>query len=145
MNRSILADPRDPTMKNKLNKVKFRESFRPFAPAVTEEDVSIYFETNLSSPYMLITRNVRPKYQKVFPAVTHIDGTARLQTVSRDQNPRFWKLLKEFEKVTGLPVLLNTSFNTKNEPIVDSPQDAVRSFLLVNIDILAIGNFVARK
>lgn len=144
-NRSILADPRDPTMKNKLNKVKFRESFRPFAPAVTGEDASIYFDTNLSSPYMLITRNVRPKYRKLLPAVTHVDGTARIQTVSRDQNPRFWKLLKEFEKVTGLPVLLNTSFNIKREPIVSSPQDAVKSFLSTGIDILAIGNFIVRK
>ncbi|MEK7154762.1 MAG: carbamoyltransferase [Patescibacteria group bacterium] len=145
-NRSILVDPRDPTMKDKLNsKVKFRESFRPFAPSVLEESASEYFDCEKPSPYMLLTYNVKKKYQKEIPAVTHIDGTARIQTVSKKQNLRYWKLLNEFGKITGIPILLNTSFNIKGEPIVNTPQEAVDSFLNSGIDVLAIGSYIVKK
>lgn len=145
-NRSILVDPRDPTMKDKLNsQVKFRESFRPFAPSVLEESASEYFDCEEASPYMLLTYNVKKKYQMVLPAITHVDGTARIQTVSRDQNQRYWGLLHEFGKLTGIPVLLNTSFNIKGEPIVNTPQEAVNSFLGSGIDVLIIGNYIVKK
>ena len=145
-NRSILVDPRDPTMKDKLNsQVKFRESFRPFAPSVLEESASEYFDCDESSPYMLLTYNVKKKYQNGLPAITHVDGTARIQTVSRNQNDRYWRLLNEFGKLTGIPVLLNTSFNIRGEPIVNTPQEAVNSFLGSGIDVLAIGDYVVKK
>jgi len=145
-NRSILVDPRDPTMKDKLNsKVKFRESFRPFAPSVLEESASMYFDCRKPSPYMLLTYNVEKKYRKDLPAITHVDGTARIQTVSKDQNPRYWRLLNEFGKLTGIPILLNTSLNIKGKPIVNTPQDAVNSFLTSGIDVLAIGSYFVKK
>lgn len=145
-NRSILADPRDPTIKDKLNsKVKFRESFRPFAPSVTEESATKYFDCEEPSPYMLLTYKVKKMYQKRLPAITHVDGTARVQTVSRKQNGRYWRLINEFEKLTGISVLLNTSFNIKGEPIVNTPQEAVNSFLHSGIDVLAMGNFIIKR
>lgn len=130
-NRSILADPRDPLMKDKINeKVKRRESFRPFAPAVLEEEAKEYFDmTGLDhSPFMLFTVPVYDDKSKIIPAVTHVDGTARIQTVSSETNPMFWNLIHKFKNITGLPVLLNTSFNVKNEPIVCSPKDAISCF-----------------
>jgi carbamoyltransferase len=147
-NRSILADPRDARMKDIINeKVKRRESFRPFAPAVLEEDASSYFEMNglQNSPFMLFTVHVREDKRAVIPAVTHVDGTARVQTVSRRTNVRFWNLISEFRKITGVPVVLNTSFNVKNEPIVCSPTDALRCFLSTNIDCVVLGDYFVEK
>ncbi len=147
-NRSILADPRDPKMKDRINaKVKKRESFRPFAPAVIEEDADEYFDmTGLSnSNFMLFAVPVKSKYLKKIPAVTHVDGSARVQTVSKKANPLFWKLILEFKNLTGISVLLNTSFNVRNEPIVCSPKDAILCFLSTDIDCLVIGNFFILK
>ena len=145
-NRSILADPRDSTMKDKLNsRVKFREYFRPFAPSVLEESASEYFDSEEPSPYMLLTYNVKRKYQKILPAITHVDGTARIQTVSKKQNSQYWSLLNEFGKITGIPILLNTSFNIKGEPIVNTLQEAINSFLGSGIDVLAIGSYIVKK
>ena len=147
-NRSILADPRDTSMKDKINqKVKRREQFRPFAPAVLEEDANEYFDmTGLdNSPFMLFTVPVKDDKRRLIPAVTHVDGTARVQTVSRKTNPRFWELITQFKNMTGVPVLLNTSYNVKNEPIVCTPEDALSCFLSTNIDCVAIGDFLVQK
>jgi len=145
-NRSILADPRRADMKNLINKkVKFREGFRPFAPSVLEEDCAEYFDTNGSFPFMLFVHPVLPQARELIPAVTHIDKTARIQTVSQSTNPLYWRLVREFKQLTGIPVLLNTSFNVKGEPIVCSPQDAIRTFKNSGIDVLAMGNYVAEK
>ncbi|OGC91225.1 MAG: hypothetical protein A2142_07705 [candidate division Zixibacteria bacterium RBG_16_48_11] len=145
-NRSILADPRDPAMKDLVNKkIKFREEFRPFAPAVLEERVSDYFDINCPSPYMLLVAQVREDKKNQIPAVTHVDGSARIQTVSQKQNPLFYALLKEFKKLTGCPVLLNTSFNLKGEPIVCTPQDAYSTFIRSGLDYLIMGNFILDK
>lgn len=147
-NRSILADPRDAGMKDKINeKVKRRESFRPFAPAVVEEDAEVYFDmTGLrDSPFMLFTVPVREHQRAVIPAVTHVDGTARVQTVSKETNPGFWRLIMEFKNLTGVSVVLNTSYNVKNEPIVCSPGDALRCLLSTNIDCAAVGEFLVRR
>jgi carbamoyltransferase len=144
-NRSILADPRDPGMKDRINaKVKRRESFRPFAPAVLEEEADNYFDLcDLhNSPFMLFAFSVK---NKTIPAVTHVDGSARIQTVSKDTNPLFWNLISEFKKITGVPVILNTSFNVKNEPIVCTPADAIKCFLSTDIDLLAAGDFYIEK
>jgi carbamoyltransferase len=147
-NRSILADPRDPGMKEKINaRVKNRESFRPFAPAVLEECSGSFFDlTGIhKSPFMLFAVPVRDEQRAVIPAVTHVDGSARVQTVSKESNPRFWELLSEFGKSTGVPVVLNTSFNVKNEPIVCTPDDALQCFLSTQIDCLAMGDFFVNK
>ncbi len=147
-NRSILADPRNAGMKDRINaKVKNRESFRPFAPAVTVEDAPEYFDMTglVESPFMLFTVMVRPDKRAVIPAVTHVDGSARIQTVSRSANSRFWELLREFQQLTGIPVILNTSFNVKNEPIVCSPGDALACFLSTSIDCIALGDYMVEK
>ncbi|MCB2206003.1 hypothetical protein KQI65_14775 [bacterium] len=147
-NRSILADPRPVDMKDRINaKVKHREGFRPFAPAVKLEAAARYFDMKglQESPYMLFVVPVHDSMRSVIPAVTHVDGTARVQTVKRETNARFWNLLDAFEQLTGLPVLLNTSFNVKHEPIVCSPEDAIRCFLNTDIEILVLGDFIARK
>ncbi len=129
-NRSILADPRNPGMKDILNsKVKHREGFRPFAPVVLEEKVSQYFDGADFSPFMLLVMPVKKSKRKVIPAITHVDGTARVQTVNEKQNAGFYGLIKEFEKITGEPVAINTSFNVRGEPIVCSPKDALHCFL----------------
>jgi carbamoyltransferase len=139
-NRSILADPRNPDMQNILNRrVKRREMFRPYAPAVIEERASQFFELVGSSPVML---RVVPVRVTSLPAVTHVDGTARVQTVNRKQNPTFYDLLTAFEAATGVPVLLNTSFNIAGEPIVETPTDALRTFLRSNMDALFLGDFL---
>jgi carbamoyltransferase len=146
-NRSIAADPTDPTMKDRLNaRVKKREFFRPFAPSVLQEKCHEYFAMpkNLDSPYMILIGDVREDKKKLIPAVTHNDGTARVQTVSRDLNPRYWQLIHEFEKIKGVPVLLNTSFN-ENEPIVCTPEDAIDCSMRVGLDVLAIGDFIVEK
>ena len=145
-NRSILADPRRADMKDVLNsRIKHRESFRPFAPAVPEEDAEEYFEMDCnSSPFMLKVFQVRPVKRTVIPAITHVDGTARVQTVSKATDPRFWQLLKAFGNQTGIPVLLNTSFN-ENEPIVCTPEEAIDCFLKTKMDVLVIGNYFVEK
>ena len=143
--RSILADARDSKMKDKVNlKIKFRESFRPFAPTVLYEHVNEYFELNRESPYMLLVAQVREN-KRIIPAVTHVDGSARIQTIKREDNPLYYDLIKEFHQLTGVPVIINTSFNVRGEPIVGSPRDAYNCFMGTNMDYLVIGNYVLDK
>ena len=165
-NRSILADPRSPKMQRTLNlKVKFREPFRPFAPSVLRGDVGEWFELDCDSPYMLLVADVRPEHRRTLsaeeealtgleklaaprsaiPAVTHVDYSARIQTVHADTNPRYHALLEAFKARTGCPVLVNTSFNIRGEPIVHSPADAFRCFMGTDIECLAVGNCFLRK
>ncbi len=145
-NRSILADPRTPQMKDKLNaRVKHRQSFRPFAPVVLAERAGEVFEGAANSPFMLLARRVRDDWAPKIPAVVHVDGTARVQTVRESQNPRLHRLLREFETTTGVPVLLNTSFNVKGEPIVETPGDAIECFLTTGIDHLVLHDTVITK
>lgn len=144
-NRSILADPRNSKMKDLVNaKIKFREAFRPFAPAVMEDFASQIFQTVETSPYMSTTYRL-VKGENRFPAITHIDMTSRIQTVSHEQNERFYQLLYAFNKKTGCPLLLNTSFNVMGEPIVCSPIDAINTFLGSGIDLLVMNNYLIRK
>ena len=164
--RSILGDPRSPTMQRNLNlKVKYRESFRPFAPSVLREDVSDWFELESDSPYMLLVAEVRknrrrtmtPEEHALFgidklniarseiPAVTHVDYSARIQTVHANTNPLFHRLLTHFKEKTGFPVLVNTSFNVRGEPIVCTPEDAFRCFMGNELDLLVIGNCILHK
>ncbi len=148
-NRSILADPRCHDMKDKINKaVKYREGFRPFAPSVIYEKATDYFilpRRGIRIPYMEQVYIVKEEKRKIIPAVTHYDGTARIQTVEKDFNPKYYTLLKEFEKITDVPVLLNTSFNVQGEPIVCSPADAIKTFYSSGIDALVMGNFLIEK
>lgn len=145
-NRSILADPRRAEMRDRVNEcVKFREGWRPFAPSCLEEAAGEYFEQCRRAPFMIVTFDVRPDKRDVIPAVTHADGSARVQTVARATNPRFHALLSAFAGLTGVPVLLNTSFNLKGEPIVCSPKDAVRTFYSSGLDFLVLGDFVIAK
>jgi carbamoyltransferase len=144
--RSILANPRNPQMKDILNaRIKFREEFRPFAPAVTEAAAADYFELNGISPFMLMTVRVRPERAAEIPSVTHVDGTARVQTVSAAHQPLFHKLIETFGEISSTPVLINTSFNVRGEPIVCTPADAMRCFMGTDIDFLAIGPFLVSK
>ena len=164
--RSILADPRLPDMQKNLNlKVKFRESFRPFAPSILRDDVSNWFEIDRDSPYMLLVAEIKsekkifmtPEKEKQFgieklnairstiPAVTHIDYSARIQTVHEETNPRYYKLIQKFKEITGCPILINTSFNVRGEPIVESPKDAFKCMMGTNIDMLIIGNAILYK
>ena len=165
-NRSILADPRSEKIQKNLNlKVKYRESFRPFAPSVLKEDAKNWFEINKESPYMLITANVKsekcieinPEQKKLFgidllnikrskiPAVTHVDYSARIQTVSEDTNKLYYMLIKKFKEKTDCPVLVNTSFNVRGEPIVNTPKDAYKCFMGTKLDTLVIGNYYLEK
>jgi carbamoyltransferase len=165
-NRSILGDPRNSEMQKRMNlKIKYRESFRPFAPAVMAEDVAQWFELGTESPYMLLVADVKKERQRPMtgseqrlwgieklnivrsdiPAVTHVDYSARIQTVHRDDNPLFHKLLAEFKKKTGCAVLVNTSFNVRGEPIVESPVDAYRCFMRTEMDVLVLGNYILHK
>ncbi|XOV89168.1 MAG: carbamoyltransferase [Pseudomonadota bacterium] len=163
-NRSILGDPRSPEMQSVMNlKIKFRESFRPFAPAVNEESAQAYFDFAGSSPYMLLVAEVNPAHRlppskqagsgmdrineprSTIPAVTHLDYSARLQTVSRETNPRFHALIAAFQAQTGCPLLVNTSFNVRGEPLVCSPTDAYRCFMRTNMDLLVVDNLVLEK
>jgi carbamoyltransferase len=145
-NRSIIADPRTAEMKDILNKrVKFRQAFRPFAPIVLAERAKEVFEGDEDSPFMLLAKRVRPEWRDKIPAIVHVDGTARVQTVRQEHNGRLYTLLKEFEAITGVPVLLNTSFNVKGEPIVETPRDAVDCFLSTGIDYLAIHDLLVSK
>jgi carbamoyltransferase len=144
-NRSILADPRRKDMKEILNsRTKYREPFRPFCPSILSERVGEYFETDYPSPFMVMAYKIKPMQRERIPAVTHGDGTGRLQTVERDVNPRDWELIRKFDEVTGVPVLLNTSFN-ENEPIVQTPAQAIDCFLRTRMDVLSIGGFVLHK
>jgi carbamoyltransferase len=165
-NRSILGDARNPEMQKKMNlKIKFREGFRPFAPSVLIEESSHYFDINCPSPYMLLIAEVQnerkktlpPDYQSLpwrdklyflrsdLPAITHIDYSARLQTVHRDTNPRYWQLIKKFQDRTGYGVIVNTSFNVRGEPIVCTPEDAYRCFQRTEMDYLVLGDFLFAK
>jgi len=140
--RSIICDPRKKEMKDILNKrIKNREPFRPFAPSILEENTAEYFEKSHPSPFMLFAYQVKKDKQDKIPAVTHVDGTGRLQTVSKKTNPLYWKVIKEFENITGIPCVLNTSFN-ESEPIVNKPEEAINCFLRTKMDTLVIGNFI---
>ena len=144
--RSILADPTRADMKDIVNKwVKHREDFRPFAPAVLDDKTGEYFEYLREDPFMIFVVPVKKDKQGVIPAVTHVDGTARPQTVTRSTNPRYWEVIKEFERITGVPVILNTSFNVRGEPIVCTPVEAVRCFFGTGMDALVIGDFIVEK
>ena len=164
--RSIIGDPRNQNMQSVMNlKIKFRESFRPFAPSVLEEDVATQFEINTKSPYMLLVapvklelrKNISEEQDKLFgieklnipkssiPAVTHVDYSARVQTVSKETNPRYHKLISAFKKRTGCPIIVNTSFNVRGEPIVCSPQDAYRCFMRTEMDVLVLQNQILLK
>ena len=143
-NRSIIADPRNAKMKDILNeKIKHRESFRPFAPCILEEYTSEYFDVDVPSPYMLLVAPVK-KPEKI-PAVTHVDGTARLQTVSKDINLLFYNLITEFHKITGVPVLINTSMNVRGEPIVDTPEQAYNMIVKTDMDYIVMGDYIIKK
>lgn len=144
-NRSILANPTRADMKDILNlKIKKREPFRPFAPSILEEYVSDYFEQNYPVPFMEKVYEIKPEKRAQIPAVTHVDGTGRLQTVSQKENPIYWRLIKAFYDITGVPVLLNTSFN-ENEPIVNHPQEAINCFLRTKMDVLILGNCLVQR
>jgi carbamoyltransferase len=144
-NRSILADPRRSDMREVINtKIKFREKFRPFAPSILEEAVDDYFVGAVPDPFMIQVYPVRPDKRTVIPAVTHVDGSGRIQSVSRQANPLYWELIKAFEKRTGVPVLLNTSFN-ENEPIVHRPAEALACFLRTRMDVLVMGRRAVEK
>ena len=164
--RSILADPRsDATQRNLNLKVKYRESFRPFAPSITREDLSNWFELDYDSPYMLLVADVKQELRKEMtdqekklfgidklnvsrssiPAVTHVDYSARVQTVDKKTNPLYHSLIREFQTITGCPILVNTSFNVRGEPIVCTPSDAFRCFMGTDLDFLVIGSFILDK
>jgi len=144
-NRSILAHPGFPNMKDILNaRIKHREAFRPFAPSVLQERQSELFEHDHPSPFMLHVYKIRPEWRERLSAVTHVDDTGRLQTVAREENPLYYDLIKKFESKTGIPVILNTSFN-ENEPIVCEPFQAIECFLRTKMDVLVIGSFFCKK
>ena len=165
-NRSILGDARNPEMQKKLNlKIKYREGFRPFAPSVLDEDIDEYFDLDRPSPYMLLVAPIRedkkiplpegyhdqPLYERLYflrsdlPAITHIDYSARIQSVSRQTNPRYWELIHEFKNLTGYGVIVNTSFNVRGEPIVCTPDDAYRCFMRTEMDFLVVGDYLLDK
>jgi carbamoyltransferase len=165
-NRSILGDARNPEMQKKMNlKIKYREGFRPFAPTVLEEDIQDYFVLDRPSPYMLLVIPVKedrltkepegyhelPLYDRLYhlrsdvPAITHIDYSARIQSVNKDTNPRYWQLIHEFKKQTGYGIIVNTSFNVRGEPIVCTPEDAFRCFMRTEMDYLVMGNYFFEK
>jgi len=144
-NRSIVVDPRRPEMKDILNeRIKRREWFRPFAPSILEEATGEFFEINYPDPFMLKVYPIRPEKREIIPAVTHIDGTGRLQTVSKEENPLYYRLIKEFAKITGVPVVLNTSFN-ENEPIVCTPEEALNCFFRTKMDVLVLGPYILKR
>jgi carbamoyltransferase len=145
-NRSILADPRDPEMNAKVNNaVKFREWWRPFAPSLLAESASDYLESAVDSPFMILTSQVKPEKKQVIPSVTHVDGSARPHTVEEKVNPLYWRVIKAFGQRTGVPVIMNTSFNLRGEPIVNSPTDAIRTFFSSGMDALIIGGYLVEK
>ena len=141
-NRSILADPREKNIKKNLNiKIKKRESFRPFAPSILEEHVSEWFETEVASPFMSQVVKIKNSKHEIIPAVTHIDGTGRLQTVSKKYNAKYYNLIKYFNELSNIPMVLNTSFN-ENEPIVNTPKEALNCFMRTKMDLLVLNNFI---
>jgi carbamoyltransferase len=143
--RSILADPRDPKMRDTLNmKIKFREGFRPFAPSVLADKASEWFDIDCDSPYMLLVAQVR-EGKRTIPSVTHVDNSARLQTVRREDSPLYYDVISEFEKLTGVPIVINTSFNVRGEPIVCTPHDAYLCFMRTNMDHLVVGPYLLEK
>jgi len=145
-NRSILCDPTLQQMKDKINAdVKHREAYRPFAPSALADRASEFFDIDVEAPFMLKVCPVRPEKRDVLPAITHVDGSARLQTVRRETNERYYRLIEEFGKLSGVPVVLNTSFNIMGEPIVESPVQAIRCFFSTGIDVLVLGDFIIRK
>ena len=144
-NRSIVVDPRRAEMKDTLNtRIKKRESFRPFAPSILAEHVGDYFEQTHPAPTMLMVYQVKPERRAQIPAVTHVDGSGRLQTVSKKINPRYYQLISDFHELSGVPVVLNTSFN-ENEPIVCTPREAIECFVKTRMDVLYLGNCVVRR
>ena len=164
--RSIIADPRSPIMQKQLNlKVKYRESFRPFAPSVLREDVSYWFEHDADSAYMLLVAEVKEDKRREMteaeealfgidklnvprssvPAITHVDYSARIQTVHADTNPRYHAVISKFKEKTGCPLVVNTSFNVRGEPIICTPSDACKCFMGTEMDVLAVGNFILYK
>lgn len=144
--RSILADPTNPDMKDKINReVKHREAYRPFAPSAIAEVRNKYFDIEVEAPFMLKVCMVRDEYQSQLPAITHVDGSARLQTVREETNPLYYRLIKAFGERSGIPVVLNTSFNIMGEPVVESPLQAIRCFFSTGLDVLVIGSFIIRK
>jgi carbamoyltransferase len=143
--RSILASPIHAEMQARLNEIKDREDFRPVAPVILEEEAASWFVGGDVSPFMLFIFDVRPEKSDRIPAVRHVDGTARVQTINRSQNPLYYDLLRAFQARTGVPVLVNTSFNTRGEPIVCTPRDAVESFWTSPLDALVIGSFLLEK
>jgi carbamoyltransferase len=143
--RSILASPVSPDMQARLNEIKDREDFRPVAPVVLENEAADWFEGASYSPFMLFVYNVKSEKKDSIPAVRHVDGTARIQTVNEKQNPSYYSLLDEFKKITGVPVLVNTSFNTRGEPIVCTPRDAIECFWTSPFDALIINSFLLEK
>jgi carbamoyltransferase len=143
--RSILASPINPAMQSRLNEIKDREDFRPVAPVVLEEEAEEWFENADASPFMLFVHKVRSDKSDKIPAVRHVDGTARIQTIRRDQHEAYYRLLQEFKKLTGVPVLVNTSFNTRGEPIVCTPRDAIECFWTSPFDALVINSFLLEK
>jgi carbamoyltransferase len=149
--RSILADPRRADMKDIVNvKIKFREPFRPFAPSVLSERAQDYFELDNAAAhyparFMLYVVDVKESKRELIPAITHVDGTGRLQTVQKDSNPKYYRLIETFGQATGVPIVLNTSFNLKGEPIVNSPQEAFQTFTRSGMDMLVLGNYLVDK
>ena len=165
-NRSIIGDPRNPEMQKKLNlKIKYRESFRPFAPSVLAEDCEEYFQHKGTSPYMLLVHPVAEKQRNelpsgyndlplkeklytvrsTIPAITHIDFSARIQTVHKETNPKYWQMINAFKKLTGCGMVVNTSFNVRGEPIVCTPEDAYRCLMRTEMDYLVLGNYIFKK
>jgi carbamoyltransferase len=145
-NRSILANPSLPEMKDLVNnQVKHREPWRPFAPSVLEEAVGRYVDPPLASPYMILAFDTKAEQQAELASAIHVDGTCRPQTVSRATNPRYWELIKQFEARTGIPAVLNTSFNVDSQPIVNNPYEAIDTFLNCGLDVLAIGDYLVWK
>jgi carbamoyltransferase len=141
-NRSIVADPRRDDMKDILNaRIKHREPFRPFAPSVLAESVGDWFEQDYTSPFMVLVYKTRAEKRELVPAVNHVDDTGRVQTVVERVNPRYYRLISEFGALTGVPILLNTSFN-ENEPIVMTPEQALDTFLKTKMDVIVLGNYV---
>jgi carbamoyltransferase len=143
--RSILASPMQASMQARLNEIKDREDFRPVAPVVLEEEATQWFTNATASPFMLFVYDVVPDKADRIPAVRHVDGTARIQTINRTQHPLYYDVLKAFQMRTGVPVLINTSFNTRSEPIVCSPRDAIECFWSSPLDALVIGSFLLEK
>jgi carbamoyltransferase len=145
-NRSILGHPALPDMKDRINlKVKNRESWRPFAPSVLEEEVGRYVDISIKSPYMILAFQAKEETKDEIISAIHVDGTCRPQTVSQNTNPRYWQLIHRFGEITGVPVVLNTSFNVKGQPIVNTPEQAIDTFLKCGMDVLAMGDYIVRK